>query len=136
VLVGWASRVLGGCASRVLVGFAVACLALSAQGARAQPPVPTERVTFEEAIKRAIEKNPSSAIAAAGILRAEALLTEARSAARLQVNGSVITTTLNRGVEFDGATGHLALTPAHVFVREGRIMVIRAGQPTPYAATQ
>jgi outer membrane PBP1 activator LpoA protein len=39
-------------------------------------------------------------------------------------------------VEFDGATGHLALTPAHVFVREGRIMVIRAGQPTPYAATQ
>ena len=69
-----------------------------------QTPVPTERVTFDEAIKRAIEKNPSSAIAAAGILRAEALLTEARSAARLQVNGSAVTTTLNRGVEFDGAT--------------------------------
>jgi uncharacterized protein len=39
-------------------------------------------------------------------------------------------------VELDGATGHLSLTPAHVFVREGRIMVIRAGQPTPYTATQ
>jgi outer membrane PBP1 activator LpoA protein len=39
-------------------------------------------------------------------------------------------------VEFDGATGHLSLTPTHVFVREGRIMVIRAGQPTPYATTQ
>jgi len=70
----------------------------------AQPPIPVERVTFDEAIKRAIEKNPSSAIAAAGILRADALLTEARAAARLQVNGNVTTTTLNRGVEFDGAT--------------------------------
>jgi len=35
-------------------------------------------------------------------------------------------------VEFEGATGHLSLTPAHVFVREGEIMVMRAGQPTPY----
>ncbi|HEV8258279.1 MAG TPA: penicillin-binding protein activator [Casimicrobiaceae bacterium] len=39
-------------------------------------------------------------------------------------------------VEFDGATGHLSLTRAHVFVREGRIMVIRAGEPTPYAPAQ
>ena len=39
-------------------------------------------------------------------------------------------------IEFDGATGHLSLTRAHVFVREGRIMVIRAGEPTPYAPTQ
>jgi outer membrane PBP1 activator LpoA protein len=39
-------------------------------------------------------------------------------------------------LEFDGATGHLSLTRAHVFVREGRIMVIRDGQPTPYAAAQ
>jgi outer membrane PBP1 activator LpoA protein len=38
-------------------------------------------------------------------------------------------------VEFEGATGHLSLTPAHVFFREGQIMVIRAGQPTPYAPT-
>jgi outer membrane protein len=66
--------------------------------------VPTERVTFDEAISRAIAGNPSTAIAAAGILRAEALLIEARSGGRLQVNGNVTTTTLNRGVEFDGAT--------------------------------
>lgn len=39
-------------------------------------------------------------------------------------------------VEFDGATGHLALTREHVFVREGRIMVIRSGQPTPDAPIQ
>jgi uncharacterized protein len=39
-------------------------------------------------------------------------------------------------IEFDGATGHLSLTRAHVFVREGRIMVIRAGEPTPYVPAQ
>jgi len=70
----------------------------------AQTPAPADRVRFDEAVARAIARNPSTAIAAAGILRAEALLTEARSAAFLQVNGNVTTTTLNRGVEFDGAT--------------------------------
>jgi outer membrane protein TolC len=70
----------------------------------AQVAVPTERVTFDEAIQRAVTNNPSAAIAAAGILRAEALLLEARSATRLQVNGNLTTTTLNRGVEFDGQT--------------------------------
>lgn len=93
VLSAFVRRVLGGVTSLVL-----------AAGVASAQPVPTERVTFDEAIKRAIEKNPNSAIAAAGILRADALLTEARSAARLQVNGNVTTTTLNRGVEFDGAT--------------------------------
>src|SRR5258708_23801267 len=72
--------------------------------AAAQTPVPAERVTFDEAIRRAVDKNPSAAIAAAGILRAEALMMEARSAARLQINGSVSTTTLNKGVEVQGAT--------------------------------
>jgi len=81
-------------------------LALSLQSASvaAQAPIPAERVTFDAATRRAIEKNPSAAIAAAGILRAEALLTQTRSASRLQVNGSVTTTTLNRGIEFDGQT--------------------------------
>lgn len=70
----------------------------------AQMPEPAERVTFEQAIDRAIRNNPSSAIAAAGILRAQGLLAETRAASRLQVNGSVVTTTLNRGVEFEGQT--------------------------------
>jgi outer membrane protein TolC len=65
---------------------------------------PAERVSFQDAVKRAIEKNPSSATAAAGILRAEALLRESRSATLLQVNATVTTTTLNRGVEFAGST--------------------------------
>ena len=62
------------------------------------------------AIKRAVERNPSSAVAAAGILRAEGLLAEARSASRLQVNGNVVTTTLNRGVEFSGGREELKQT--------------------------
>jgi uncharacterized protein len=39
-------------------------------------------------------------------------------------------------VEFDGATGHLSLMPTRVFAREGRLMVIRDGQPTVYTAPQ
>ena len=70
----------------------------------AQTTQPVERVTFDQAIQRAIERNPSSAIAAAGILRAEGLLDEAQANARLQVNGNVSTTTVNRPVEFDGTT--------------------------------
>jgi outer membrane protein TolC len=84
---------------------AVWCLILGAAAARAQtPPPPAERVAFDEAIRRAVERNPSTAIAAAGILRAEGLLTEAQANTRLQINGTITTTTLNRGVEFQGAT--------------------------------
>jgi outer membrane protein TolC len=104
VMGGCASRVLGGCASRVLVAAGWLALTLHSAPAWAQPPVPAERLTFDEAIARAVRNNPSAAIAAAGILRAEALLVETRSASRLQVNGSLVTTTLNRGVEFDGQT--------------------------------
>src|SRR5580765_5957885 len=68
----------------------------------AQPTPPAERVTFDEAIRRATEKNPSAAIAAAGILRAEALLAQTRSASRVQITGNLVTTTLNRSIEFAG----------------------------------
>ena len=84
--------------------FALVIVLVSRAIALAQAPVPTERVTFDEAVRRAVEKNPSAAIAAAGILRAEGLLLDARSAARLQVNGTITTTTLNTGVEFQGTT--------------------------------
>jgi outer membrane protein TolC len=70
----------------------------------AQPPQPTERITFNEAIKRAIARNPSSAIAAADILRADGLLKEARSDARLHITGAATSTTLNKAVEFEGTT--------------------------------
>ncbi|HEV8209017.1 MAG TPA: TolC family protein [Vicinamibacterales bacterium] len=84
--------------------FALVAQSFSPAIVRAQAPVPAERVTFDEAIRRAAEKNPTAAIAAAGILRAEGLLLDARSASRLQINGTVATTTLNNGVEFQGST--------------------------------
>jgi outer membrane protein TolC len=71
---------------------------------RAQSPVPVDRVTFQQAIERAIKNNPSVAIASAGILRTAALLGQARSATRVQVTGNVQTTTLNRGVAFQDQT--------------------------------
>lgn len=86
-----------------------ALVVLCAAGARAQTPPaqtppPIERVSFRDAIARAVAKNPSSAIAAAGILRAEALLRQAKSAVGPQVAGNVTTTTINKGVEFQGTT--------------------------------
>jgi len=78
--------------------------------ALAQPP-PAERVTFEQAVQRAVERNPSAATAAAGILRAEALLAGARSGTRLQLNANLTTTTLNTGVEFEGTV----VTPRNAF---------------------
>jgi len=83
------------------VRAAAIALALGA-AVHAQPPAPVERVSFQEAVRRAIEKNPSVAAAAAGILRAEGLLRQARSATGLQVAGNLTTTTLNTGVDFDG----------------------------------
>lgn len=79
-------------------------LPASMQVSASQSPVPTRRVTFQEAIDTAVKNNTAVAIASAGILRAEGLLQQARSATLLQVNGNVVVTTLNRVVEFDGQT--------------------------------
>src|SRR5205823_11295994 len=83
---------------------AIVAQGFSAALVSAQPPAPAERITFQEAITRAVDRNPSSAVAAAGIIRAEGLLVEARSAIRPQVNGFITTTTLNSGIEFAGQT--------------------------------
>jgi len=91
-----------GSAFRRIYSLSFAIL-VCATAASAQTPVVVERVTFQQAIDRAIANNPSAAVAAAGILRAEGLLTQARSATMLQVTGSVVSTTLNKGVDFDGA---------------------------------
>jgi outer membrane protein TolC len=61
-------------------------------------------VNFPEAISRAQANNPTVAMAAAGILHADALLGQARAATLLQVTGNVTSTTLNHGVEFQGVT--------------------------------
>jgi outer membrane protein TolC len=82
-------------ASLVAQGFSPAMLA--------QAPTPTERVTFDEAIRRAVDKNPTVVAAATGILRAEGLIRVARAATRPQIAGGITTTTLNTGVDFQGS---------------------------------
>src|SRR5262245_59487977 len=78
---------------------------LCGQAASAQaPPAPVTRVTFSEAIRRAQDNNPTVAAAAAGILRAEGLVGQARAATLLQLSGNITTTTLNTGIEFAGQT--------------------------------
>jgi outer membrane protein TolC len=98
-------RKLGRClGALVLRCLGAAVLGGFSTAAYAQAPQPVERVTFREAIERAIARNPSSAIAAAGILRADALLAQARSASRLQINANATSTTLNRGIKFEDLT--------------------------------
>ncbi|HET7153897.1 MAG TPA: TolC family protein [Hyphomicrobiaceae bacterium] len=77
----------------------LACPALAA----AQPAAPVmERVTFDEAIARALAKNPTVAQAATAIVRAEGFLQQARAATRPTVNAGLATTVLDKGLGFDG----------------------------------
>ncbi len=75
----------------------------TARPVAAQAPA-MERVTFADAVRQAVERNPSAAMAAAQIVRSEALLRQTRAATSLSINGTVTNTTLNRGVTFDDFT--------------------------------
>src|SRR5437879_5042768 len=70
----------------------------------AQTPAPPamERVTFEEAITRALANNPTIAGAAEAVLRAEGLLQQARAATRPGVNAFLTNSTLDTGRSFNG----------------------------------
>src|SRR2546422_10493563 len=65
-------------------------------------PAPLERLTFEEAVKRATDRNPTVGQAAQAILRAQALLDQARSVFHPSVYGIVGTTILDAARGFDG----------------------------------
>ena len=81
----------------------------AARGVSRRPPRrPSVRVTFKEAIDRAIEKNPNVAAAASGILAAEGLIRQARAGTLTRVFGDITWTNLNRGVEFQGLDRHTA----------------------------
>jgi outer membrane protein TolC len=69
--------------------------------ADARPPV-VERLTFDEAVARATSRNPSVAEAAQAILRAEALLSQARSVFLPLAYGNVSTTVLDAARGFSG----------------------------------
>jgi outer membrane protein len=70
--------------------------------AAAQPPAPTARMTFKEAVGQATERNPSVQQAAQEILRAEAILRQATSSILPALNAGVVNTTLNTGRSFNG----------------------------------
>ena len=77
--------------------------------ASAQPPAPAdtrppvvERLTFDEAVERATRRNPTVAQAAQAILRAEALLSQARSVFYPLAYGNIGTTVLDAPRGFGG----------------------------------
>ncbi len=92
----------GGGPSAVTAGIVIVAMLLASPSfAQAQGDTP-QRLTFDEAIARAVEKNPTVALAATNILRSEALLQQARSVVMPRVTGNVTNTTLDRGRQFSG----------------------------------
>jgi outer membrane protein TolC len=84
------------------VTLRVLVLWLCAAGvASAQPTVAIERVTFDDAIRRALERNPTIVESAQAILRADALLQQARTVYQPTVSASVTTTVLDAQRGFD-----------------------------------
>lgn len=63
---------------------------------------PPERVSFDDAVQRAMDKNPTIAEAATAIVRAEGLLQQARSATLPLVSASLSSATVNSSPSFNG----------------------------------
>ncbi|MDA1183109.1 MAG: TolC family protein [Acidobacteria bacterium] len=99
----WAPRARG---RRIILGLrcAVACVAtLACLGidARAQT---IEQMTFDEAVRRAVTSHPTIQQAAAGILRAEAVLQQVRSRSLPSVEASFSTNIIDPVARFSGAS--------------------------------
>jgi outer membrane protein TolC len=77
----------------VWTGFAAAAAAQ-------QPPSALEPLTFDEAVRRAVERHPTVGQATQAILRAQALLQQASSVFRPYASGTVGTTILNEARQF------------------------------------
>jgi len=113
-----------GGAGAVVAGAVVLFALTFATPAFAQAPI--ESVSFDDAIARAVEKNPTVAIAAANILRSEAILQQARAAVMPRLGGSVTNTTLDSGRSFGDET---------VQPRNQSVLALNASSPL-LAATQ
>ena len=79
--------------------LAVVLLLFAANTASAQV---MEAITLEEAVRRALEANPRAQQAAAGILRAEALLQQTRALSLPTLDASLTTTVIGPVPEFGG----------------------------------
>lgn len=88
-------------AALALVALGRGLPAAAQSAATPQAPAALEQVTFEEAVKRATDRNPTVRQAAQAILRAQALLDQARSVFRPFVHGTVGTTVLDAARGFD-----------------------------------
>ena len=86
--------------------LAIAC-GLSVADPLSAQQAAVERLTFDEAVRRAITNNPSVQQAASGILRAEALLQQVRSLSRPSADATVTTRTIGPITKFAGQ----AITP-------------------------
>ncbi|MEO5762313.1 MAG: efflux RND transporter permease subunit, partial [Vicinamibacteria bacterium] len=84
----------------LLILSMVAPISAQTQTASIDQPV-MESVTFEQAIARAIEKNPTVGIAAANVLRSQGLLAQTRSDSRPRLVGNINNSTLNKAIAFD-----------------------------------
>jgi outer membrane protein TolC len=83
------------------LGLLVASLLAAAPLAADEPPV-LEALTFEQAVARAIERNPSVGQAHQAIAAAQARLDQARSVFRPEIDGTVSTTVLDEARGFAG----------------------------------
>jgi outer membrane protein TolC len=97
-----AALVLGAALSSPAIAAPAALDAPVAQAA-AQP-LAMERLSFDQAIARAIERNPTVAIAATNILRSEAILQQVRAFTLPRAAGRFTNTTLDTGLQFDDQT--------------------------------
>jgi len=89
------------CTSSCPSWLCVAALLLAAATAYGQTPT-IEPVSFDEAVRRATTANPSVAIAAANILRADAILQQARAATRPAISAEASNLTLDSARKVDG----------------------------------
>ena len=77
-------------------------LAIAPRLAAQQSAAPMEKVTFDQAVQRAIDHNPTVAEAGTAIVRAEALLQQSRAVTRPSVSASLTNVTLDNARGFSG----------------------------------
>ncbi len=89
----------GGGAARATAALLALLLVPGVAGAQV-----VERVTFEEAVRRAVTNNPTVQQAAAGIVRAEALMDQVRSLSRPTVDAGFSANVIDPITEFSGTS--------------------------------
>jgi outer membrane protein TolC len=82
-----------------VLGVVCVALLVAARSAAAQP---VEAMTLDEAVRRAIERNPTVQQAATGILRSEALLQQTRAVSLPSLNATLTTSVIGPVPEFAG----------------------------------